>query len=212
LTSQLPVARWHEQIGDPTVADGILERLVHNAPNRNARGLDAKESRQDRRIANKLRVEGLYWQMMIEAVIRQPQPHEHDAVRAVVQIVVDEIYGGLWAPPPLPVDEENWGLSWVAIVDAKIVGMVLTHEEWISDLWVVRQHRGRGVGHRLLAQGEAEIVRRGHRTLRLRVLQSNTAAINFYNRQGRRVAREFPHEKFPVTVLEMVKSVRQRKA
>jgi DNA replication protein DnaC len=30
LTSQLPVARWHEQIGDPTVADGILDRLVHN--------------------------------------------------------------------------------------------------------------------------------------------------------------------------------------
>jgi DNA replication protein DnaC len=31
LTSQLPVSRWHEQIGDPTVADGILGRLVHNA-------------------------------------------------------------------------------------------------------------------------------------------------------------------------------------
>ncbi len=31
LTSHLPVARWHEQIGDPTVADGILDRLVHNA-------------------------------------------------------------------------------------------------------------------------------------------------------------------------------------
>jgi hypothetical protein len=27
----LPVTRWHEQIGDPTVADGILDRLVHNA-------------------------------------------------------------------------------------------------------------------------------------------------------------------------------------
>jgi hypothetical protein len=76
---------------------------------------------------------------MIEAVIRRPQPDEHDAVRAVVQTVVDEIYGGLWAPPPLPVDEENWGLSWIAVVDAKIVGMVLTHEEWISDLWVVHQ-------------------------------------------------------------------------
>jgi hypothetical protein len=24
----LPVSRWHEQIGDPTVADGILDRLV----------------------------------------------------------------------------------------------------------------------------------------------------------------------------------------
>ena len=31
LTSQLPVAKWHEQVGDPTLADGILDRLVHNA-------------------------------------------------------------------------------------------------------------------------------------------------------------------------------------
>jgi len=31
LTSQLPVASWHQQIGDPTVADRILDRLVHNA-------------------------------------------------------------------------------------------------------------------------------------------------------------------------------------
>jgi DNA replication protein DnaC len=31
LTSQLPVSRWHEQIGDATAADGILDRLVHNA-------------------------------------------------------------------------------------------------------------------------------------------------------------------------------------
>ena len=31
LTSQVPVAKWHEQIGDPTLADSILDRLVHNA-------------------------------------------------------------------------------------------------------------------------------------------------------------------------------------
>lgn len=31
LTSQVPISRWHEQIGDPTIADGILDRLVHNA-------------------------------------------------------------------------------------------------------------------------------------------------------------------------------------
>ena len=31
LTSQLPVGSWHQQIGDPTVADSILDRLVHNA-------------------------------------------------------------------------------------------------------------------------------------------------------------------------------------
>jgi len=31
LTSQLPVAQWHAQIGDPTLADSILDRLVHHA-------------------------------------------------------------------------------------------------------------------------------------------------------------------------------------
>lgn len=31
LTSQMPVAHWHEQIGDPTIADSILDRLIHNA-------------------------------------------------------------------------------------------------------------------------------------------------------------------------------------
>jgi len=31
ITSQLPVDRWHEIIGDPAYADAILDRLVHNA-------------------------------------------------------------------------------------------------------------------------------------------------------------------------------------
>lgn len=31
ITSQFPVSQWHEIIGDATVADAILDRLVHNA-------------------------------------------------------------------------------------------------------------------------------------------------------------------------------------
>ena len=31
VTSQLPVEKWHDVIGDPTFADAILDRLVHNA-------------------------------------------------------------------------------------------------------------------------------------------------------------------------------------
>jgi DNA replication protein DnaC len=30
-TSQLPVAHWHDALGDPTLADAILDRLVHQA-------------------------------------------------------------------------------------------------------------------------------------------------------------------------------------
>jgi len=31
VTSQYPVNKWHELIGDPTLADAILDRLVHSA-------------------------------------------------------------------------------------------------------------------------------------------------------------------------------------
>lgn len=31
VTSQLPVEKWHDHIGDPTIADAVLDRLVHNA-------------------------------------------------------------------------------------------------------------------------------------------------------------------------------------
>lgn len=31
VTSQLPVKHWHEVLGEPTLADAILDRLVHNA-------------------------------------------------------------------------------------------------------------------------------------------------------------------------------------
>lgn len=38
IASQLPVDDWHAAIGDPTVADAILDRLVHNAHKINLRG------------------------------------------------------------------------------------------------------------------------------------------------------------------------------
>lgn len=31
ITSQWPVEDWHAYLGDPTLADAILDRLVHNA-------------------------------------------------------------------------------------------------------------------------------------------------------------------------------------
>jgi hypothetical protein len=43
--AQLPVTRWHEQIGDPTVADGILDRLVHNAHRIEMRGDSMRKNR-----------------------------------------------------------------------------------------------------------------------------------------------------------------------
>ncbi len=31
ITSQIPIENWHDTIGDPTLADAILDRVVHNA-------------------------------------------------------------------------------------------------------------------------------------------------------------------------------------
>ena len=31
VTSQAPVKRWHELMGDPTIGDAILDRVVHRA-------------------------------------------------------------------------------------------------------------------------------------------------------------------------------------
>ena len=31
ITSQYPVSKWHDRIGEPTAADAILDRIVHNA-------------------------------------------------------------------------------------------------------------------------------------------------------------------------------------
>jgi len=45
LTSQLPVSKWHEQIGDPTLADSILDRIVHNAHRIEMRGDSMRKTR-----------------------------------------------------------------------------------------------------------------------------------------------------------------------
>jgi DNA replication protein DnaC len=38
VTSQLPIDNWHDYIGHPTIADAVLDRLVHNAHKVNMKG------------------------------------------------------------------------------------------------------------------------------------------------------------------------------
>ncbi len=45
LTSQAPVSNWHAQIGDPTAADSILDRLVHNAHRIELKGESMRKKR-----------------------------------------------------------------------------------------------------------------------------------------------------------------------
>lgn len=45
VTAQLPVGKWHEWIGDPTVADAILDRLVNNAYKIELRGASRRREK-----------------------------------------------------------------------------------------------------------------------------------------------------------------------
>ena len=47
ITSQFPVSEWHEIIGDPTVADAILDRLVHNAYRLELKGESMRKNKKD---------------------------------------------------------------------------------------------------------------------------------------------------------------------
>jgi len=45
ITSQFPTSAWHDLIGDPTVADAILDRLVHNAHKIELKGESMRKKR-----------------------------------------------------------------------------------------------------------------------------------------------------------------------
>ena len=45
-TSQLPIEKWHAMIGDPTLADPILDRLAHNAYKINHKGESMRKQKK----------------------------------------------------------------------------------------------------------------------------------------------------------------------
>ena len=45
ITSQYPVAKWHERIGEPTTADAILDRIIHNAHRITLKGESMRKTR-----------------------------------------------------------------------------------------------------------------------------------------------------------------------
>ena len=46
ITSQLPITAWHEAIGDPTLADAILDRIVHNAHKIEMKGESMRKTKE----------------------------------------------------------------------------------------------------------------------------------------------------------------------
>jgi len=71
--------------------------------------------------------------MSSEVIIRRAQVSEYDSVRALVETVANETFKDLFAPDPVPLkfEDADWPLAWVAVSDGKIVGVIITNQEWV---------------------------------------------------------------------------------
>ena len=45
ITSQVPVSKWHEVIGESTIADAILDRIIHDAHRIELKGESLRKKR-----------------------------------------------------------------------------------------------------------------------------------------------------------------------
>lgn len=78
---------------------------------------------------------------------------------------------------------EILGATTVAIVDHRVVGLVVTADDEIEQLYVAPDHRSTGIATALLHHGETEIANE-HRSAFLAVVDGNTRARRFYERHG----------------------------
>jgi ribosomal protein S18 acetylase RimI-like enzyme len=122
----------------------------------------------------------------------------------LVSRVASEVYGRLFEGRP-PRHEGNWGASLLAEIDGRIIGVMVSGDDWIEDLWVAEECRRRGVGSRLLAAGERQIAARGPALGHLRVIAENLGARRFYARHGWSEVERYPHERWGFAMIDLSK-------
>jgi len=124
-----------------------------------------------------------------------------------VTAVVSEVYGPM-LPAGFELDRDtDWIPGWVADIVGTVVAAMLTEKDWLEDLWIEKDHRGLGIGRRLLAKAEQEIAARGFARARLRVVAENAAARGFYARHGWREDRRYRHESHGFDMVDMSKEL-----
>lgn len=129
--------------------------------------------------------------------ICRASPADIPAITMLVRSVVVETYQNLVDRHglPAPGDPTRWLESLVATTAEEIVGVALAKNHFISDLWVVSNHRNRKIGSALLSALEIQIENEGYSQARLRVVADNVRARKFYAAHGWREVKTYPHER-----------------
>ena len=140
--------------------------------------------------------------------LRHPRGDELASARQIAEDVMGQVYrhllgGRSLVPPAL----EPWADSWIALLDGDPVGVGMSHEDLVSDLWLLPRARGHHIGSRLLDRLEGEVRERGYPRARLRVVADNESARAFYRARGWREAARFDHEKLGFQMLNMYKDL-----
>jgi ribosomal protein S18 acetylase RimI-like enzyme len=135
-------------------------------------------------------------------------PSELGRVATLARVIWPECFAGIlpadrigpmvediYAPATLEADiAERGHRYWIARVDGTDAGYGSAYREadrlWIKKLYLRAEHRGLGLGKRLIAAAIAAFP--GSRTLGLYVNDANTPAIGFYKAQGFAVERHVP--------------------
>ena len=139
-------------------------------------------------------------------VIRPAGYSDVASIEHLVLNVVREVYGDLF-PEAAPHRAGNWRGGLLAEIDGRIVGVVLSDDDWVEDLWVTKEHRRRGIGSALLSAAERQIAKRDHTEARLRVVARNLEARRFYGERGWAEMMSYPHESWGFTMVEMAKAL-----
>ncbi len=86
-----------------------------------------------------------------------------------------------------------WRGAIVAEVDRRVVGVAQAHGAKLSDLWVERSMRSRGIGARLAQAAEDRIRKQGYRMAHLFTATINEQGRVFYERNGWRLSYFMHH-------------------
>jgi GNAT superfamily N-acetyltransferase len=139
-------------------------------------------------------------------VIRPAAASDVASIEQLVLGVVREVYGKV-----IPGDESptsgRWADGLVAEFAGRIVGVVVSDDDWIEDLWVAKGYRNRGIGAMLLMAAERQIANRSYTEAQLRVVAVNLDARRFYAAHGWAETESYPHEKWGFAMVEMVKAL-----
>ena len=128
------------------------------------------------------------------------------SIEQLVLDVVREVYGDLF-PEAARHRAGHWTGGLLAEIDGGLVGVVVSDDDWVEDLWVTKEHRRRGIGSALLLGAERQIAKRGHTEARLRVVARNLEARRFYLAHGWAETVSYPHERWGFTMLELAKAL-----